>query len=1136
MRLKCWRRVAFGLPPAAMVAASLAVGLAISPTQAAVTVSTQHNDNNRSGDNLAETALTPVNVNQTQFGKLFSYAVDDQVYTQPLVVPGVTMSVDGQAHNVVYIATVNDSVYAFDADSNTANGGNPLWHVSLAPTGSTVPSNATMAAMGACGGSYNDFTGKLGIVGTPVISTSTNTMYVVAKTVEGGNQVQRLHALNITSGAEMAGSPVVIAATAAGVSFNPTLNNQRAALTLSGGTVYVTWSSYCDYGAYRGWIIGFNPSTLAVTSAWPTTANGGTQAGIWQGGQGLTADGSGNLYLMTGNGTWDGTANFGESAVKLSSTLGVLDYFTPSNWSNLNGGDTDLGSAGVLGIPGTTLVFGGGKQGKVYLMNTANMGHEATTDNVVQSFQATFPTAGASGHIHGGPVYYNAGAAQYVYLWGENDILRAFQFNGTTFNSTAIGTGAVKAPASGTGMPGGFMSLSANGTSNGIIWASTPYNGDANHGTVQGILRAYNAVPSGAVLSELWNSKQNTARDDFGNFAKFSYPTVANGKVYVPTFGTAASASGGLAVYGVLPVNNPPPAPSTLSTSAGSTQLTLTWSASSGATSYNVYRGGAAGGEGGTPIVTGITGTTYTNTGLTNGTTYYYKVAAVNANGTSGFSPEANGTPTGSTGSGGVSIDCGGAASGTFVADTDFAGGSPTSFAAAVDTSLLTGTIPAQTVLQTNRYGTCTYTIPGLTAGAAYPVTLYFSEGYWTAAGKRTFTVVANGTTELTNFDIYAAAGAANKAVQRSFNINANASGQIVLNFNTVVDNAQVNGIVVGSSGGGTAPGAPTGVGASAGNAQVSVTWSPASGATSYNLYRGASAGGEGATPYKTNVTSPSVDTGLTNGTTYYYKVSAVNASGTSALSSEVSATPSAGTAPGAPTGVTAAAGNSQVSVSWTGVSGATSYNLYRGLTAGGEGVTAYKTNVTSPSVDTGLTNGTAYFYRVSAVNAAGTSALSLEVSGTPTGGTGTTLSIDAGGAAANPYVADVDFSGGGANTWTNAVNTSLLTGTIPPATVLQSDREGNFTYTIPGYTAGSSHTVTLYFVEQYWNAAGKRVFTVTANGTAVLTNFDVWSAAGAQFKAVQRSFTMTANASGQLVLQFTASVDQSKVSAIVVN
>jgi len=483
-----------------------------------------------------------------------------------------------------------------------------------------------------------------------------------------------------------------------------------------------------------------------------------------------------------------------------------------------------------------------------------------------------------------------------------------------------------------------------------------------------------------------------------------------------------------------------PGAPGGVVATAANSQVTVTWTAGSGATSYNLYRSTTAGGEGTTPYKSNVTSPSV-DTGLTNGTTYFYKVASVNSAGTT-YSVEVSGTPTSGSGSGGISIDSGGAASGSFVADTDFVGGSATTFAATVDTSLLTGAIPAQAVLQTNRFGTCTYTIPSLTANASYPVTLYFSEGYWTAAGKRTFNVVANGTTELSNFDIFATAGAVNKAVERTFNVNANASGQIVLNFNTVIDNAQVNAIVVGSGSGGTAPTTPTGVSASAGNAQVSVSWGAVSGATSYNLYRSTTAGGEGTTPYKTNVTSPSVDTGLTNGTTYFYKVAAVNSFGTSPLSSEVSGTPAAG---------------------------------------------------------------------------------------------GSTLSINCGGAAASPFVADVDFTGGGIVTWTNAVDTSLLTGTIPPQAVLQSDREGAPTYTIPGYVANSPHTVTMYFVEQYWTAAGKRVFNVLSNGTTVLTGVDIYGTAGAQFKAIQKSFTATANASGQIVLTFTATADQAKVGGIVV-
>jgi fibronectin type 3 domain-containing protein len=487
-----------------------------------------------------------------------------------------------------------------------------------------------------------------------------------------------------------------------------------------------------------------------------------------------------------------------------------------------------------------------------------------------------------------------------------------------------------------------------------------------------------------------------------------------------------------------------PAAPTGLSATAGNSQVNLSWTASSGATSYNVYRGTTAGGESTTAITTGLTGTSYTDTGLTNGTTYYYTVAALNSSGTSGMSNETSATPVSNTGSGGVSINCGGVAASPFVADVDFTGGATASVTNTIDTSLLTGTVPPQAVLQSNRYGSFTYTIPNLTANASYPVSLYFAEEYWTASGKRTFNVSINGTNVLTNFDIYATAGAAFKAVQKSFTATADSAGQIVITTTNVTDNAQINGIVVGSGsgGGGSAPAAPTGLSATAGNSQVSLSWTASSGATSYNVYRGTTAGGESTTAIATGVTGTAyTNTGLTNGTTYYYKVAAVNSSGTSAMSNEASATPQAAT----------------------------------------------------------------------------------------------TIAINSGGAATGSWVADTDFSGGGSTTWTTSVDTSLLSGTVPPQAVLQCDREGTFTYTIPGLTAGSSHTVTLYFVEQYWTATGKRVFSVTANGTAELTNFDIYATAAAANKAVQKSFTITANSSGQIVLQFTPSVDQAKCGAIVV-
>jgi hypothetical protein len=353
-------------------------------------------------------------------------------------------------------------------------------------------------------------------------------------------------------------------------------------------------------------------------------------------------------------------ANFGESFVKLATnTTGAVrevDYFTPSNWSTLNGGDIDLGAAGAMGIPGTTLIMGGGKQGKLYLLDTGNLGKEHATDMVVQEFQAVFPSNGADAEIHGSTVYYNSGSGQYVYVWGDNDFLRAYQFtngaaaNQGSFNSTAVAASTMPAPRSGSGTPGGFLTVSSNGSSNGIVWALTPYSGGANSNVVSGILYAFDAVNftgtgTTKTLTELWDSKQNAARDDVGNYAKFTYPTVSNGKVYVVSWGNAASGAGQLCVYGLLNSVVPPP-PMNVTASPGNGQVTLKWSASTGATSYNIFRGTSSGGESTTPIATGISATTYTATGLVNGTTYYFKVAAVDVAGTSALSAEVSAKPS----------------------------------------------------------------------------------------------------------------------------------------------------------------------------------------------------------------------------------------------------------------------------------------------------------------------------------------------------------------------------------------------------------------------------------------------------------------------------------------------------------
>jgi hypothetical protein len=312
--------------------------------------------------------------------------------------------------------------------------------------------------------------------------------------------------------------------------------------------------------------MGYRASNLTQVTAWNDSPSPGKMAGIWQAGQGASADEAGDLYFLTGNGSWDGKDNFGESAIQLTpnadGVLKVGQYFTPLNWLSLNNGDTDLGSAGVVLIPGTSLLTGGGKQGMIYVMNTHVMGglSTGTQDNVVQEFQATsIQNGGPSSHIHGGPVFFNGGSsAQYLYVWGENDYLRAYQYSNPhndfsasgaqpptelLFNPTAVAHSSMLAPQVGTGMPGGFLSTSSNGTTNGIVWALTPHACDTNSHVEPGALLAFDATNfSGSgtprTLVNLWDSTQNLARDDVGYFAKFTYPTVAAGKVYVGSWGS----------------------------------------------------------------------------------------------------------------------------------------------------------------------------------------------------------------------------------------------------------------------------------------------------------------------------------------------------------------------------------------------------------------------------------------------------------------------------------------------------------------------------------------------------------------------------------------------------------------------
>src|SRR5262245_39684227 len=531
-------------------AMALFVSLMLAPGRifAQANVTTQHNDAARTGANTSETLLTTTNVNVSQFGKLFERAVDDEIYAQPLYVEGVSVPGVG-LRNVVYVATNNDSVYAFDADDPAAAA--PLWRVNYTnPAAGIVP--VTRTDVGQACGNYVDFAGNIGIAGTPVVDAAAQTMFFVTRTKESGTFVQRLHAIDIRTGAEQPGSPRLIQATVVGtgdgrdaqnnIAFNARTQNQRSGLLLDHGTVYVAWASYCDQGPYHGWILGYDAATLQQVMVYNTSPDGGL-GGIWQSGGGLTADTLGNLYALTGNGSFNGDTggrNFGNSFLKVSPAGTLLDWFTPFNWSFLNATDEDLGIQNAMLVPNTNLVVGGGKEGVMYVVNANAMGHFRSNDNgqIVQSFQAS-----SAARMNASPVYWNSttyGPA--IYLWPAGDPLKVFRLVGGLFQTPAAAQSTRLAP---TGMPGGMLSLSANGgaVGTGIVWAAMSNAGDANHAPQPGILRAYDA---GNVTRELWTSQQNATRDALGNFSKFSPPTVAGGKVFMPTL------SNKLVVYGLI--------------------------------------------------------------------------------------------------------------------------------------------------------------------------------------------------------------------------------------------------------------------------------------------------------------------------------------------------------------------------------------------------------------------------------------------------------------------------------------------------------------------------------------------------------------------------------------------------------
>ena len=470
------------------------LAFALLPADAQVSVWTFHNDNFRDGANTDEIILNLTNVNSSTFGKLFTYAVDGCVYAQPLYVPKLTIA--GLTHNVVFIATENDTVYAFDANSAGASGG-LLWKTNLGPAAVTTIGAFTNKNFGTRynGGAYTDIKPEVGITGTPVIDTNSGTLYVDAFTgvVGGGttNYFHTLHALNITNGQEQPFSPVIITAKVPGVgvdnvggivTFNPKQENQRPALTLAGGIVYVCYAGYADTDPYHGWIIGFNKNNLVQLTnyVFNSTPNATTAApdadpgegGIWMGGGGLAADSQTNLFVMTGNGSFSATngstgVDYGDSFIKFSTTNGlrVMDYFTPWDQAAFQTEDSDVGSGGLVLLPNEAgsypnELLGAGKAGEIYVVNrdqftTNNVHFNATTDYdfIVQT------NIGQIGSSFDTPAYFNGR----IYYAASGDYLKAIQItNGALNDNTIVRNTSASFP-----FPGATPSISANGTNNG---------------------------------------------------------------------------------------------------------------------------------------------------------------------------------------------------------------------------------------------------------------------------------------------------------------------------------------------------------------------------------------------------------------------------------------------------------------------------------------------------------------------------------------------------------------------------------------------------------------------------------------------------------------------------------------------
>lgn len=504
------------------------IGTGPPPPPTTNTVTTYHNDNARTGQNLNEVTLTTTNVNTSGFGMLFVIAADGKVDAQPLYLPSLNVSGQG-THNVLFVATEHGSVYGFDADTGTT-----LWQIS------TLGSSETPSDDRGCG----QITPEIGVSSTPVVDPSAGahgTIYVIGMSKDGaGAYHQRLHALDVTSGAEEFGGPKEIQAsypgggdnsTGGNVIFDPGQQVERPGLLLLNGVIYTSWGSHCDIRPYTGWVIGYDENTLAQVSVLNVTPNG-NEGSFWMSGAGPAADSNGNIFALDANGTFDTSLNaqgfpsqndFGNAFVKIATTnkqLSVADYFEMSNGPSESSSDTDLGSGGALVLPDLTdnsgvvhhLAVGAGKDANIYVVDRDAMGKfNSGSNNIYQEIQNAL-----AGGVYSSPAYFNNA----IYYGAVGDQIKAFGVS-----NARIGSAPASQTANNFPYPGTTPSISANGTSNAILWAVE--NNDP------AVLHAYDATN---LASELYNSNQAAGgRDHFGAGNKFITPTVINGKVYVGT-------------------------------------------------------------------------------------------------------------------------------------------------------------------------------------------------------------------------------------------------------------------------------------------------------------------------------------------------------------------------------------------------------------------------------------------------------------------------------------------------------------------------------------------------------------------------------------------------------------------------